>query len=93
MTNGRRRELFLALGPAFCLAACSPTGPPPAVYVLGTPTPAKTNVEVLAGQPVLEVKPVTVPDYLDISDILTRRGDNSMTPSPTGRWGERLSLA
>jgi uncharacterized lipoprotein YmbA len=41
---------------------------------------------------VVEVKPVLVPDYLNVSDILVRRGENALAPSPTGRWGERLSV-
>jgi uncharacterized lipoprotein YmbA len=41
---------------------------------------------------VVEVKPVLVPDYLNVSDILVRRGESAVAPSPTGRWGERLSV-
>ncbi len=43
------------------------------------------------GRPVIEVKRVQLPDYLDTTDILERRG-NQLVPSPTGRWGERLSV-
>jgi uncharacterized lipoprotein YmbA len=41
---------------------------------------------------VIEVKPVLVPDYLDVTDIVMRRGANQLVPSQTGRWGERLSV-
>jgi len=42
------------------------------------------------GLPVVELKRVQLPDYLDTTDILERRG-NQLVPSSTGRWGERLS--
>jgi uncharacterized lipoprotein YmbA len=76
----------------FALAACGPAGPPPLTYVLGTPAPGAQSVEPLTGRPVIEVKPVLVPDYLDVSDILVRQAANVVAPSPTGRWGERLSV-
>ncbi|MBX6376452.1 MAG: membrane integrity-associated transporter subunit PqiC, partial [Acetobacteraceae bacterium] len=83
-----------ALGAAgLVLAACGLTsGPPPVTYVLGTPAPAADGVESLTGKPVIEVKPVLVPDYLDVADIMIRQADNVVAPSPTGRWGERLSV-
>ena len=43
------------------------------------------------GLPVVELKRVQLPDYLDTTDILERRG-NQLIPSSTGRWGERLSV-
>ena len=61
-------------------------------YVLGTPAAGAAGVEPLTGRPVVEVKPVLVPDYLDVSDILVRQAENIVAPSPTGRWGERLSV-
>ena len=75
------------------LAACTTAGPPPTSYVLGTPAPVTDQtIETLVGRPIVEVKPVLVPDYLDTTDILVRRSDNVVAPSPTGRWGERLSI-
>ena len=74
------------------LAGCGPSGPPPVTYVLGTPAPATASAEPLIGRPVVEVKPVLVPDYLDVSDLLVRQSENAMVPSQTGRWGERLSV-
>jgi uncharacterized protein len=77
---------------ALTLAACGMAGPPPVTYVLGIPAASTERVEPLTRRPVVEVKPVLVPDYLDVSDILVRRAENVMAPSPTGRWGERLSV-
>lgn len=74
------------------LAACSPAAPLPTTYVLGPAPKAADSVEPLVGRPVLLVRSVLVPDYLDVSDIMVRRADNSVMPSATGRWGERLSV-
>jgi uncharacterized lipoprotein YmbA len=81
----------VVLAALLLLAGCQ-SSPPPATYVLGSPTPETTGAERLAGRPVIEVKPVLVPDYLDVTDILVRRGPNQLVPSQTGRWGERLSV-
>jgi uncharacterized lipoprotein YmbA len=35
---------------------------------------------------------VLIPDYLDTSDILLRRGSAEVKVSATGKWGERLSV-
>ena len=84
--------LFLPCGIAILgLAACSLSGPPPAEYALG-PLPAATMTSIpQTGLPVIEIKRVQLPDYLDTTDILERRG-NQLIPSSTGRWGERLSV-
>jgi len=78
-------------GAAMCaLTACSLSGPPPAEYVLGAMPTAKVTTRLQTGLPVVEVKRIQLPDYLDTTDILERRG-NQLVPSATGRWGERLS--
>jgi uncharacterized lipoprotein YmbA len=74
------------------LGACGPGGPLPVTYVLSAAPAARENVEPLVGLPVLEVKPVLLPDYLDVSDIMVRRSGNIIEPSPTGHWAERLSV-
>jgi uncharacterized protein len=74
------------------LAACGTSGPPPVTYVLGPPVAGTESVEPLTRKPVIEVKPVLVPDYLDVSDIFVRRARNALIASSAGRWGERLSV-
>jgi uncharacterized protein len=83
-----------ALTTAFVLllTACGTGGPPPVTYVIGPPPAGTDGVEPLTGRPVVEVKPVLVPDYLDVSDLMVRLSDNVVAPSLTGRWGERLSV-
>jgi uncharacterized lipoprotein YmbA len=73
------------------LSACAGP-PPPRTYVLGNPADNRTDTRVETGRPVVEIRPVTVPDYLDSRDILTRRSANELVASTTGRWGERLSV-
>jgi len=73
------------------LCGCG-TFPLPKVYILGDeaqPTPGVTDE---AGLPHLELKTVTVPDYLDTTDILRRSTSNEVVTSTTGRWGERVSV-
>lgn len=73
------------------LAGCG-SSPAPRIYVLSTPAAPIDVVRAESGRPVLELKPVSVPDYLDTSDLLTRNGRNELTVSATARWGERLSI-
>jgi len=93
----RWRELFSATLLASCLAAtvglsaCALSGPPPAEYVLGPIPTADATTVPQTGIPIVEVKRVQLPDYLDTTDVLERKG-NRLIPSPTGRWGERLSV-
>jgi len=81
---------LLAVG-LLALAGCG-SGPPPRVYVLGAAADATRGVTSEAGLPVMQLKPVSLPDYLDTTDIQLRDGGNELKSSTTGRWGERLSV-
>ncbi len=76
---------------AMLISGCG-SAPTIRIYELGNPAPATAGVWSESGLPIIELKTVSVPDYLDSSDILRSVGPNEVTPSPTGRWGERLSL-
>jgi len=87
---------YLRSGAAFAvltalLAGCGSTSSL-RTYVLGNPGPSATGVWSEAGLPIIELGTVSVPDYLDSTDILRNTTANEVTASPTGRWGERLSL-
>ena len=82
-------SLFLVIG---VLAGCSTSGPPPELYVLGDAPTISTGAVSQLDAPVIEVKPVRIPDYLDTTDILTRQAAGHMVASATARWGERLSV-
>ncbi len=87
---------FLRHGLAVAMATTVLTGcgalPLQRTYVLGDPPVPTLGVRSETGLPIVELKTVSVPDYLDSTDILRRTGSNEVVPSPTGRWGERLSL-
>lgn len=46
---------------------------------------------MVTGKPAIELQAVTLPDYLDTSDIVLRSGQNELKISETGRWAGRLS--
>jgi uncharacterized lipoprotein YmbA len=73
------------------LTGCG-SGPAPHIYVLSAPAIPIGDVRLESGRPTLELKPVSLPDYLDTSDLLIRNGRNELTVSATARWGERLSI-
>lgn len=82
---------YLTLAALIVLAGCSST-PPPRIYVLSAPAEPLAGVRDEAGRPVVELPTVSLPDYLDSTDIFVRDGRSELQPSATGRWGERLSL-
>jgi uncharacterized lipoprotein YmbA len=84
------RGLTLAAA-ALLLSGCG-TFPLPRTYVLGDLDRSTPGVVDEAGMTHIEFKTVTVPDYLDTTDIVRRTASNEVTTSATGQWGERLSL-
>lgn len=66
--------------------------PLPRLYVLGERTAPPAGVVSRAGQPIIQLKAVTVPDDLDSTDIVRREGANRAIASPTGQWKDRLSV-
>lgn len=83
-------HLPLLVAVSLLLAGCS-QAPTPRIYVLGGPMPDGDN-RVERGLPMVDLRTVALPDYLDSTDILRRHGANEMVASPNGRWGERLSF-
>ena len=73
------------------LTSCG-SGTTPAIYVLSPAAHQNAGVVSEAGRPVIALKQISVPDYMDTTDILSRDGQNELKPSLTGRWGERLSM-
>ena len=74
------------------LLTCCGSDPVSRTYVLSPPVDPVARAVSEAGRPVLEVRRVSVPDYLDTTDIVSRDGRNELKVSSTGHWGERLSL-
>jgi len=90
VTGSFTRGLTLAAA-ALLLSGCG-TFPLPRTYVLGDLDRSTPGVVDEAGMTHIELKTVTVPDYLDTTDIVRRTASNEVTTSATGQWGERLSL-
>jgi uncharacterized lipoprotein YmbA len=86
-----RRRGFALLGAALLLSGCG-TFPLPKIYILGDETQATPGVTDESGLLHLELRTVTVPDYVDTTDILRRTASNEVITSATGRWGERVSV-
>jgi uncharacterized lipoprotein YmbA len=83
-----------ALALAAVLALLGGCGERPVMrsYVLGDPSWRPDRARPQTGLAAVELRRVSIPDYLDTTDMVRRVGDNEILPSPTGRWGERLSL-
>jgi uncharacterized lipoprotein YmbA len=76
---------------AVWLAGCG-SGAGMQTFVLDGSVPPAVGTSSEAGLPVIELMPVSVPDYLDTTDMMRRAGINEVAASKTGRWGERLSV-
>lgn len=85
-----KSHTLIAIGTVAFLIGCG--GPPPRVYVLGAALDARPGVTSEDTRPVVELARVTVPDYLDTTDISRHDGRNGIVTSRSGRWGERLSV-
>ena len=81
-----------SLAIAILVSACSSAGPPPELYVLGEAARPKPEPVSQLDDPIVEVKPVRVPDYLDTTDIFTRGPGGRIVASQSARWGERVSV-
>jgi uncharacterized protein len=82
-------RLSIALLVVTCLGTGCASGVARRLYVLGTPL---ESTEAAGNGPVVWLRRVSLPDYLDSTDIVWRAGQHGLQTSPTGRWGERLSL-
>jgi uncharacterized lipoprotein YmbA len=89
MRSLHRGAALLAFALACLTASCA--SPPLTIYTLGAPAAAVGTGPLGQKTMVIEVRRVTVPDYLDSQDILVRDG-NVLARSSLGRWATRLSL-
>ncbi len=71
-------------------ASCS-SGPPRSIYSLSAPVDTAAGISNVTARPAIELQRVSVPDYLDTTDIILRTRGNELKVSATGRWAERLS--
>jgi uncharacterized lipoprotein YmbA len=79
------------LGVALTSCGCF-GGPASRAYVLSVASDSAPAQATAANFPSLQVTTAALPSFLDNSDILVRHGPHALDSSPTGHWGERLSL-
>ena len=86
------RYVLAALGLLAGLAACT-SAPPPTLYVLQAPTvaaPVKAPPAFSGKRLAVALGPVSVPDYLDRTDIVRRASGNRLDIAADERWAEPL---
>jgi len=81
---------MLAFG-APVLSACGGE-PSPETYILGRDVPVGRLEQSQIDSPIVELRSVRIPDYLDNRDIVVGRTGGHLIVSKYARWGERLSL-
>jgi uncharacterized lipoprotein YmbA len=74
------------------LSGCGSSEPARAIYVLGRGVSIEQNELSQLNSPVVEFRPVRIPDYLDNKDIVARQAGGQIVASRSARWGERLSV-
>lgn len=76
---------------ALTAAGCA-TAPPPTLYVLSpvAPAPERSVAPAPGKQRVVALGPVTVPDYLDRTDMVRRATADRLEVSESERWAETL---
>ena len=90
--NSDRVASFMAL--ACCLlslAGCLGGPSPPSRFFTLTPLRTGSGITATAPEKLLVVGPVTIPDYLDRPQIITRSGANELVIAEFNRWGGSLS--
>ncbi len=90
MTFGSRQSILVCTV-LFAISGCAATQPPRA-YLLGHLTKIQAIDIRELGLPLVELKPVLVPDFLDTRDIVFRKGANELVVDPAGQWADRLSV-
>ncbi len=81
-----RRACVLAV---LLVAGCAQR-PDPNLYVIA-PAADAVNHTHSAGEPLVAVARVSLPEYLDRSQLVSRRGANALVVDDDNRWGERLA--
>lgn len=89
----RPRPLFLLLAAVFfVLAGCGGRSPAPNLYILSSIPEDHAHVDKTGPTAplLIGVGPVTVADYLNQPNLVTRSGDNELSRSPFEQWGGSL---
>lgn len=79
---------WLALIVLVAVAGCAQR-PPPRLYVL-SPAPVGSEASAARVEPAVAVLRVTIPDYLDRPQVVSRSNANALKIDYDSRWGEPL---
>ncbi|OQX10117.1 MAG: hypothetical protein BWK76_21190 [Desulfobulbaceae bacterium A2] len=85
---------LLALLLTALLAGCATPSPSPRLYLLSataTPLPDKAQAQEASGPASVGLGPISLPDYLDRPQIVTRATPNRLSASEGHRWAEPLT--
>lgn len=86
-----RRSLTLILAASFTLVGCALEVKPNRLYLLsGLDAPSTPSTKRTKASPTLGIGPVSLPDYLDRPEIVTRPSANTLQVSALDRWGGKL---
>ncbi len=93
----RRVCMPVVVGWLGVLAACSSTPPPTFITLPASEAPLAASPAASAGEgiagPVLVVRRVGVPEYLDVSAVRYRAEDSTLGEWPNTAWAERPAVA
>lgn len=81
--------LLVVCGLSAALAGCFGTSPSPRFYTL-IPRESGRAPDSAGLETAVEIGPVTIPDYLDRKQIVTRSGRNEIVLAEFDRWGGSL---
>ncbi|HEX9166674.1 MAG TPA: PqiC family protein [Gemmatimonadales bacterium] len=83
---------FLALLLLAATAGCLKTQTDPTRFFVLSPVAPPEGRPATVTPPTLGLGPITMPDYLDQTGIITRVSEQEIDYLPTARWAERLSV-
>src|SRR5713226_9261883 len=91
--RGRAGPYFLASTVVLLMSAGCVSGPSPNLYVLNTVTPRPSELPSRAKSRAVSagINAVTIPEYLDRSEIVVRSSANELKTRESERWGESLA--
>jgi uncharacterized protein len=89
MSAARGQANLLGAAVLAALAACAPTRPT-SFYTLSTVAEPGAVASRSGKNPVIGLGPVTLPQYLDRPDIVTREGENQMRLAEFHQWAQPL---
>jgi uncharacterized lipoprotein YmbA len=83
-----KRRALLSSVLALMLAACVP--PQPTSFYTLSAVMSESSLEAARQEAIIGLGPIDIPDYLDRSEIVTRRDETGLVLADFAKWGEPL---